>query len=185
MAKCKICKREYQKFSSMQKVCGVTCSIKLVKQEKEKKFKQKTNELRVKAKTKSQWLKEAEREFNRYIRARDFYDPCISCRTIKYVQYAAGHYFTKGGHSELRFNEDNVHKQCNKHCNMMLSGNIAAYRVELEKKIGAERLRILEGKHEPKNYTIDDIKKIKEKYKKLAKELEDQIVNNFTIKADK
>ena len=164
----------------MQKVCGVNCSIEFAKLDKEKKFNKETRRLKEKAKTKAMWLKEAEKEFNRYIRARDYYDPCISCGTIKDVQYAAGHYFTKGGHPELRFNEDNVHKQCNKHCNMELSGNIAAYRVELIKKIGLTRMEKLEGTHKPKHYTIDDIKKIKEKYKKLAKELEETIVNNFT-----
>lgn len=164
----------------MQKVCGVTCSIEFSKQDKEKKFNSITKKLKEKTKAKAKWLKESEKEFNRYIRARDYYDPCISCGTIKNVQYAAGHYFTVGGHPELRFNEDNVHKQCNKYCNKELSGNIAAYRVELKKKIGVERLKILEGKHEANHYTIDDIKKIKLKYREMAKELEKEIVNNFT-----
>lgn len=180
MSKCKICKRDFQKFTSMQKVCGVTCSIEYAKLEKEKDFKKVTKQLKEKTKSKAKWLKEAEKEFNRYIRARDYYDPCISCGTIRPVQYAAGHYFTKGGHPELRFNEDNVHKQCNKYCNMELSGNIAAYRVNLKEKIGTDKLKVLEGKHEAKHYTIDDIKEIKEKYKKLAKELEQVIVNKFT-----
>ncbi len=172
---CKVCKKPMKVFNSLQKACSVTCAKEYVIQKSEKEFKKETKRLKDKSKSKSDWLKEAQKEFNRYIRARDFYDPCISCGTMKSVQYAAGHYFTRGAHPELRFNEDNVHKQCNKYCNLENSGNIAAYRVKLKKKIGEERLRILEGKHKQKNYTIDDIKEIKEKYKKLVKKLEDKL----------
>ena len=51
------------------------------------------------------------------------------------------------------------------------SGNIVEYRINLVKKIGAEQVEWLEGKHEPKKYSIDEIKEIKAKYKNKLREL--------------
>jgi hypothetical protein len=52
-----------------------------------------------------------------------------------------------------------------------LSGNIVNYRIRLVKKIGAERVAWLEGNHEPKRYRIDDLKAIRDEYRKRLKEL--------------
>jgi hypothetical protein len=90
-------------------------------------------------KTKGEWLKELQTVFNRYIRLRDEGKPCISCGTTKPVQYAAGHYFTIGSCPALRFDEDNVHLQCNKNCNLEKSGNIAEYSINLPLRIGVQR----------------------------------------------
>lgn len=169
--KCKVCKNEYDPFTTTQKACSPKCALELVKQGQERDFKARTREMRVKAKGRGKWLKEAQNAFNRYIRLRDKNDPCISCGTIKDVQYCAGHYLTRGASPELRFNEDNVHKQCNQYCNLQLSGNLVKYRVNLINKIGLEKVESLEGKHEPKKYTIDQIIEIKKKYTGLYKSL--------------
>ena len=71
----------------------------------------------------------------------------------------------------MRFNEDNCHAQCVK-CNRDLSGNAAAYRVELVRRIGLDRVELLECDHKPKKYTIDDLKEMIAKYKLKCKELE-------------
>lgn len=144
--------------------------------EKQRKAERKSHkEAKERLKTRGDHLREAQTQFNRFIRARDYDLPCISCGTQNpNIQYCAGHYFTVGGHPELRFDELNVHKQCNKSCNMELSGNIAAYRVSLVKKIGREGMDYLEGPHDPKNYIIADVQEIKQKYAKLARELEGQ-----------
>ena len=82
---------------------------------------------------------------------------------------AAGHYRTVGAHPELRFEPDNVHKQCNRNCNKAKSGNLTEYRKNLVKKIGLKRVEYLEGPHKAKHYTIEDIKDIKKKYQQLNK----------------
>ena len=51
----------------------------------------------------------------------------------------AGHYRSIGAAAHLRFNEDNVHKQSGEQ-NVYKSGNIEAYRKNLIKKIGLERV---------------------------------------------
>jgi hypothetical protein len=96
--------------------------------------------------------------------------PCISCGRHHAGQYHAGHYRTVGAHPELRFSELNCHKQCAP-CNNHKSGNIVEYRINLTVRLSSAELDWLEGPHEPKNYTIDDIKAIKAEYQRKYKEL--------------
>ena len=125
------------------------------KTQKDDKRQHKLDKERVK--TKGQWLKEAQASFNKFIRIRDSKEPCISCQRHHQGQYHAGHYRTVGGSPELRFNELNNHKQCSA-CNNFLSGNIADYRINLIKKIGIDKVEWIEGPHEAKKYSIEEIK---------------------------
>ncbi|STY61393.1 Bacteriophage Lambda NinG protein [Mannheimia haemolytica] len=79
---------------------------------------------------------------------------------------------TVGGNPELRFNEDNVNRQCSV-CNNHKSGNIVNYRINLIEKIGLERVEFLERKdHPPLKLTIEQIKDLIKVYKAKCKELE-------------
>ncbi|WP_202116081.1 recombination protein NinG, partial [Glaesserella parasuis] len=108
--------------------------------------------------------------FNEYIRLRDKDEPCISCQRFHQGQYHAGHYRTVKAMPELRFNEDNVHKQCSA-CNNHLSGNITEYRINLVRKIGAERVEALESYHPPVKWSAEDCKEIIKTYRAKIKEL--------------
>lgn len=119
---------------------------------------------------KSYRAKQAQAAFNAYIRERDKHLPCISCQRHHKGQYHAGHYRSVGAASELRFEEKNCHKQCSA-CNNYLSGNIADYRINLIKKIGADAVEWLEGPHESKRYRAEDYLEIEQKYKKKLKDL--------------
>lgn len=179
---CKSCKVKFITAKPLQSVCGFECSITYAKTLTEKnnasnavKYRKELAIRKEKLKSKSEYLKEAQRFFNIYIRKRDEKLPCISCGTTNpNVQYAAGHYRTVGSHPELRFNELNVNKQCNHYCNSQLSGNILEYRKGLIEKIGIDNVNWLEGKHEPLHLSIEDVKAIKVKYKILIKELENE-----------
>jgi hypothetical protein len=122
-------------------------------------------------KTKGQYMHDCQTAFNAWIRARDAGKPCISCGTTANVQYAAGHYRTVKACPELRFEPLNVHLQCNRNCNMGKSGAIVEYRIELVKRIGVEAVEWLEGPHEPKRYTIEDLKAITAEYRAKTREL--------------
>lgn len=137
---------------------------------REKRERRETREARERLKTKSDWLREAQTAFNAYIRERDRKQPCISCGRFHDGQYHAGHYRTVGAHPELRFVEDNCHKQCAP-CNNHQSGNVVEYRINLKERIGEKRLEWLEGPHNLPKWTIDDIKAIKSEYKQKLKEL--------------
>ena len=114
--------------------------------------------------------REAQAAFNAWVRARDAGMPCISCQRHHTGQYHAGHYLSRGARPELAYEPDNCHKQCAP-CNTHLSGNVALYRGNLIKLIGLDRVEWLEGPHPAKHYSIEDLREIKELYKRKLKEL--------------
>ena len=136
------------------------------------------NKIKEKHKTVGYYIQKLQPIFNKYIRLRDYYEPCISCGATSGVQWSAGHFFTQGDAKFLRVHEDNCHKQCWYNCNKMKSGNITAYRPNLIKKIGQERFDFLEAnqKREWKPSIPELIEKI-EHYTKLCEDLEMRIEN--------
>lgn len=85
-------------------------------------------------------LKLAQKVFNCWIRARDKDKGCISCgREVT----EAGHYYSMGHYSALRFNEINTNGQCTR-CNCFLSGNLIKYRQGLVKRYGEQKVLDLE-----------------------------------------
>ena len=168
--KCKSCREPFTPYNSLEKVCGVKCAIKLAENDRDKRERKETRARKIAIKTKSEWLKDAQKEFNSFIRERDNKEPCISCGRYHQGQYHAGHYRSVGACPELRFEENNCHKQCAP-CNNNLSGNIVEYRLRLIEKIGISELDWLEGPHQVKKYSIDEIKEITKKYKAKFKEL--------------
>ena len=184
MKRCKVCKEPFTpKYLTTQPTCNdYKCILAWGNLQQDKKhkaakkaFRAETRKLKEKAKTRSQWLAEAQQACNAYIRERDKADGCISCGTMKPdIQYCAGHFKTRGGHPELRFHPLNIHKQCNKHCNKEKSGNIAVYRPRLIEKIGLANVEWLEGPHEAQNWVIDDVMEIKQYYKEQLKLLQEK-----------
>lgn len=169
--RCRECGKSFQPISSMSKACSVPCAIALTERDKAKKLaKAKTAERKSirealeKAKTHGAHLKELQAAFNQWIRLRDAGQPCISCGRHHPGQLHAGHYRSVGSEPALRFEPDNVHLQCAP-CNTHLSGNLISYRVNLIKKIGAERVEWLEGPHSPKKLTIAEIQEMKAFYR--------------------
>lgn len=189
--KCRICGDKFPTQHSTRVVCSVQCAIRLVERNKAKKEKRDQTEKRKslraakeRIKTRREWIKDAQIEFNRYIRERDHDLPCICCGQygegevwIHGGQWDAGHYLGVGSHPELRFNEDNCHKQL-KSCNAG-SGKYAgknrtvsqSYRVRLIEKIGLERVEALEGPHEIPKWTAEELKQIRDKYREKARNL--------------
>lgn len=125
---------------------------------------------KVKIKTRAQHMKEAQAAFNAWIRERDVSLPCVSCGRHHNGQWHAGHYRTVGGNPELRFEPLNVWRQCAP-CNNHKSGDIVNYRLELVRRIGAEKVDWLEGPHEPQRHTIEQLQAIKAKYRAKTREL--------------
>ena len=177
---CKVCRQKYLTTKPLQQVCGLDCAVIHSNNTKAKQQAKEATRNRVelrkakeKAKPLKKWLDEAQVLVNRYVvKIRDKDEPCISCGTRNpNIQYAAGHFRSRGAASHLRYNLDNLHKQCNKHCNCELAGNIRQYRPALIAKIGQERFDAIENNNESKKWTIDEAQKIISIYKKLLKEL--------------
>jgi hypothetical protein len=115
-------------------------------------------------------VKAAQMVFNKYIRERDKDELCISCKqTPKKVN--AGHFWNANNHWNVRFDEDNVHVQCER-CNSFLSGNLLEYRTNLLTKIGAERFNQLEARARvTRKFTKDELKELIKKYKEKYNQL--------------
>ena len=130
-----------------------------------------------KLKSRADHLREAQAAVNEFIRLRDAHLPCISCDStpndndlMTGSRWDAGHYRSVGACPELRFEPLNIHRQCVK-CNRNLSGNAVEYRIRLVLRIGAETVSWLEGPHEPRKYTVEEIKTIKAEYRAKTREL--------------
>ena len=176
--RCKVCRNEFVPTKPMQTVCGLQCALSLasvIKAKRERtqiaQDRKETKAKLEKLKSRSDWAKEAQTAFNRWVRLRDADKPCISCGRHHTGQYHAGHYMSRGARPELAYEPLNCHKQCSP-CNTHLSGNLSLYRQSLVREIGLEKVEWLEGPHEPKHYSADDLKEIKSKYTALARELE-------------
>ncbi|KJZ38965.1 recombination protein NinG [Pseudomonas fluorescens] len=160
-----------------QAVCSPKCglAIKDVNREKARKSlaeigRKELRAAKEKVKPRAKHMSEAQTAFNTWVRHRDAGLPCVSCGRHHNGQWHAGHYRTVGGNPELRFEPLNVWRQCAP-CNNHQSGNVVNYRIELVKRIGADKVEWLEGPHDPKRYTIEEIKDIKAEYRAKTREL--------------
>jgi len=189
--KCTVCREWFFPVRDEQYVCSYECSCvhgkatndaaKAEKQREEKKLRlqeekadrKRLAERRIAVKPLSYFIKQAQQAFNEFIRYRDRYLPCISCGRQHDGQYHAGHFRTTGANPELRFNEDNCHRQCAP-CNNHLSGNLTAYRPALIAKIGQARFDVLIGPHELPKWKRNDYIRIRDEYRAKLRDLKKQ-----------
>jgi hypothetical protein len=170
---CKACKQKFEPIRPLQQVCSVSCSYNYQKKAFEKKMQKEKVEKKKELMTLSDWLKIAQTTFNAYIRKRDALQNCISCnKPLRPGNIDCGHYYSSGGHYNLRFNEDNCHAQCSRPCNKDKAGDLINYRLGLINRIGQERLTQLEALSQiTRKFTIDEVKEINQIYKLKIKEL--------------
>lgn len=178
--KCQVCPKLFERRSTLHVVCSYPCTVKLAKakeraaEESAKAERRATRAQREALKPRSKWMAEAQQAFNAYVRLRDHALPCVSCLRHHRGQYHAGHYLTVGARPELRFDEQNVHKQCSA-CNEHLHGNLVLYRLELLMRIGATAVARLEGPHPAAKYSVDELRAIRDTYRAKARALQKQL----------
>ena len=188
MKKCRVCRQPFEPRQPMQAVCGVACAKELAasirgKAEKQAAIKQRKadRERKEKLKSRSELAREAQAAFNAFIRARDKDMPCICCGLPLSAgdvggAYDCGHYRSVGSAPHLRFHEDNAHAQ-RKQCNRWGAGRAVDYRLGLIERIGLERVEALEADQEPRKYTADELKAIRDEYRAKARELKREAAN--------
>ena len=167
--RCKNCKQKFEPIRFNMKYCTETECLRAFSEEiKAKTWKATQTRMKNDLKTTQDWLKEAQTHFNHFIRLRDNGLWCVSCG-LPPKKKNAGHYFSSGGHSNVRFDEDNVHLQCEA-CNTYLSGNLLNYQIGIQKRIGAQKLlELQERAHTEKRWSVDELKEIIRIYKKKIK----------------
>ena len=168
--RCKHCKEKFEPLRFNQKYClNEECIRVWVDVEKQKQWKAKKTRLKKELMSLQDWLKLAQMTFNKWIRHRDKGINCISCgKEMKEGNIDAGHLWSAGGHSNIRFNEYNVNAQCSRPCNKDKSGDINNYRIGFVKRYGIEKLNEIDSMaHITKKWTIEELKELIDKYKKL------------------
>ncbi|MCF5691133.1 recombination protein NinG [Pseudomonas sp. PA-1-2A] len=177
--KCSVssCKASFIPRESFQTWCSPDCAVAIARDRQQRKRKAlaqvERREIKVrkeKLKSRAGHLKDTQHAFNAWVRARDAALPCVSCGRHHEGQYHAGHYRTVGANPELRFEPLNAWKQCAP-CNNHLSGNLINYRISLLQRIGEEKVAWLEGPHEAKKYTVEELKAMTAEYRAKTREL--------------
>lgn len=165
-----------------QHACSPLCAVELARAKREQAetrarsdARKADRQKREKLKTRSDWIKEAQREFNRYTRLRDAGKPCICCGLPLGSGevgglYDCGHYRSVGSAPHLRFDERNAHGQ-RKQCNRYGAGRAVEYRKGLIERIGAEAVAALESDNTSPKWSIDELRQIRDLYRAKAKEL--------------
>jgi hypothetical protein len=179
---CRVCGGLFHPRTSMASICGPVCATKYAKGlDKDREVKAKAERAQTKArkekiKTIPDLIKEAQREFNSFIRARDRHSGARCISSGQLLDWSgngvdAGHYRSVGSAPHLRFDERNCHAQ-SKHDNQWRSGNVVAYRLGLIERIGLEAVEALESDNRIHKWQRDELIAIKNKYRAMRKELE-------------
>jgi hypothetical protein len=175
------CKNKFTPARPLQFVCSPICAYQYQKWQKDNQQKQveaesrrEWNKRKAALKPLKHWEDMTQRVVNDYIRERDRDLPCISCGTWETVQWEAGHYRSRGAASHLRYDEDNIHKQCHR-CNAELSSNAVPYRAALVIKIGHERVLVLENNNTPHRYTREELDTLRASYRAKTRALKKQL----------
>ena len=181
--KCRVCREAFTPRKALQVVCSPSCALLHAKRQGEKERKalaqierKAIREAKERIKPRAAYMKEAQAVINRYVRLRDAHLGCVSCErpATWQGQWHASHFRSRGAAPHLRFNLHNIHKACSI-CNNHLSGNIMGYRPELVRRIGEERVAMLEASQERAGFTIDYLKRLKRVFAKKCRQLEGRL----------
>lgn len=180
------CRAIFVPVRPLQTVCGPLCALDLIEQRKAKQAEQQAKVERKdikarkqKLKTRRDYINEAQRAFNAFIRERDKTKECICCGLSLCGESSAtggnfdcGHYRSVGSASHLRFDERNAHGQ-RKQCNRYGAGRAVDYRIGLISRIGLEAVEALEADQEPRKHTIEELVAIRDTYRAKLKALKE------------
>lgn len=172
---CEFCGNGFIPFNSMQRVCAKVRCAKGFAASKRKAEKTETRRRKAALKTIPDLVKEAQRAFNAYIRARDHSRPCICCGqplgdTEIGGAYDCGHYRSTGSAPQLRFDERNAHAQ-RKRCNRYGAGRAVDYRIGLIARLGIAQVEAIEADNAIHKWTREELIAVKNTYRQKLKEL--------------
>jgi hypothetical protein len=187
--KCRHCKELFAPFNSMAKACSPGCALELVRSEKKVKESKvcKKAVLDLNRRDLKWQHKLTQKAFNkvRVLQELEWFkregcDPyCISCGKIN-MDWCCGHFKTVGAQGVLRYDVQNTFLQCNKYCNMSLSGNIdgnsstMGYKKGLYHRFGPNASKIIEyceTTNHVKKWEWQELESLREHLNKLARNM--------------
>jgi len=109
---------------------------------------------------------------------------CISCGKEN-MDWCCGHFKTVGAQGALRYDELNTYLQCNRYCNMGLSGNISGnkstrgYIKGLHERFGEEKateiIDYCESNSASRKWTCDEVEAIRKEANAMIRKLESEL----------
>lgn len=174
----------------MAQVCSPKCALEYARGNriKTQRKEAKAAVLDMNKKTLSWQHKQTQKAFNKmrvlqeklWFKERNSEPECISCGKTN-MDWCCGHFKTRGSQPELRYDEKNTYLQCNKYCNMALSGNIsgnkntrgyvAGLRWRFGNKKAQEILSYCEKNH-VKKWTCEELEEMRKGFNVKIRQLE-------------
>lgn len=117
--------------------------------------------------------------FSKYIRLRDAlrttgtltHAKCVSCQRVYPIEKLQAGHLVSRRHTNILFDEKNVHAQCQK-CNLFMKGNWEGYYEQFVRLYGDDVLEELLMKRQiPKQFKKKELIELRETYKQKIKEL--------------
>jgi 5-methylcytosine-specific restriction endonuclease McrA len=157
-----------------QRVCSPLCAGRLVKADKKRERAQ-DKVKREEQKSLPKLIASAQIAFNAFIRERDKDKVCFVClrpfdQNIPGRALHAGHVRSRGAAGHLRFVEDNCMGEC-EGCNGPHGAKPHQIKAGAIARIGADRFAELENDNAPHKWTKDEVRGIRDTYKRKLKEL--------------
>lgn len=179
MKPCTVCDTPFTPQRMGQRVCSPRCAMRHVRQAK-KAEREQTKRRKAALKTIPQLIKEAQREFNTYIRERDKDQPCICCGQPLGIgevggAYDCGHYRSTGSAPHLRFDERNAHAQ-RKFCNRYGAGRAVDYRLGLLARLGEKVVEAIESDNRIHRWTREELIAIRDTYRAKLREMKKETI---------
>ena len=194
--RCKVCKERYKpKYTSLQSTCNnISCVITFGKKQQDKARKESDKAFRQKVVIEDvQYQHKLTQKIYNQMRvleelkwfADEGIEPyCISCLKTK-MDWCCGHFKTVGSQGNLRYDEMNTYLQCNRYCNMGLSGNIEGnktsigYKSGLKARFGPEEGRLIidycETNTDPRKWNWLELKEFRAECSARIRQLSKQI----------
>jgi hypothetical protein len=184
MPKCKVCKEVYIKSRPLQTVCSPICALQLAQIKRERdarkdaaQDRKSTREALAKHKTRNDYIREAQKEVNRFVRLRDRLAgvTCICCsRPLTWDKpnsVDAGHYRSTGSAPHMRFDTfGNISAQL-VHCNRWKGGRSLEQVSRIRKRYGQVVLDAIDSDQCSRKWTIDELVEIAHGFRQWANEL--------------
>ena len=171
----KSCRSEFEPRSISHRACGPACALQLAQDSRVRTERKETKQKLEKFKTRSEYMRDAQIVWNRYVRARDIGRPCASCGAMPDQKYGGtmdcSHYRSVGSAPHLRFHLHNAASACVK-CNRYLGGNVAALRQGLIARIGLAKVEAVEADNVARKFTVEYLIRLKKIFTKKTKRME-------------
>jgi len=194
LKKCKICPTKFQSFNSLQKVCSVPCAAELARSSREKKEAREHQDKKRKFKlndvkhqkelTKTVFNRLRVLQEKKWFADRGLEPECISCGKTN-MDWACGHFKPAGSQGIIRYDPMNTYLQCNRYCNMGLSGNIEGnkntrgYKQGLRERFGEEEgnqiIEYCETNTEVKKWSGIELKDMRKEFSKQIRGIENEL----------